>query len=205
MLQSRCNPHNIHRPRTTAGTLEFQVTALLKVDVRADGGEKESLINLSVWRRVRRHVTGGECYFPAARLELCQQSPHEAPLDDNMETKSQREQSKDFLCLHHIAGPVCCFQVDFEVSICNSRDKMKLFHIYDFYLLSSGSAVFRLQQLFNTEEMKWSVLRCFPIFNLHPRICLNSHSQTGPCMSQLVNAWLAQGTESNLPGSLIWR
>lgn len=38
--QSRRNPHNISRPRTTASTLEFQVTPSLKVDVHAGGGEE---------------------------------------------------------------------------------------------------------------------------------------------------------------------
>lgn len=79
---------------------------------------------------------GGGCYFPAARLGRRLQSPHEAPLDDNMETKSQREQSKDFLCLRRSAGPLCRFQVDFEVSICNSRHKMKLFaYLWRFFAL----------------------------------------------------------------------
>lgn len=103
--------------------------------MHADSGEKESLINQSVWRQARRHVTGGDCCFPAARLGLRLLSPHEASLDDNMETKSQREQSKDSLCLRRSAGPVCHFQVDCEVSICNSRDKMKFLHISDVYLL----------------------------------------------------------------------
>lgn len=77
---------------------------------------------------------------------------------------------------------------------CNSGDKMKLFHIYDLYLRLSGSAVFRVQQSFEPEDM--GCLLRFPFFTLHPEICLSSPSQTGPCTSQLVNAWLAQQTES---------
>lgn len=54
-----------------------------------------------------------------------------SPLDDNMESNSQSERSKDVLCLRRGAGLRCRFQLDFEVSICNSEDKTRLLHIYD--------------------------------------------------------------------------
>lgn len=39
---------------------EVQVTPSPKVDARADGGEKEALINPRAWRRAGRHVAGEE-------------------------------------------------------------------------------------------------------------------------------------------------
>lgn len=97
---------------------------------------KEALINLSVWRRVRRHVGGGGgeggCSFPAARLGLRLPSP---PWMTTWRATPRASGARTSCVYAAALARAAAFQLGSEVSICNSGDKTRFLHIYDIYLL----------------------------------------------------------------------